>query len=219
MNRKLVLLATTIGVVTLALASGLLLAMSRAAPPGDGDDMALATPELGQIQPEPAITVRDLDEETVLYTIHEGTYESAIDSIERLQQIRDENGWSSSGDFGYFLYLNDPEPGREEDRLIEIRLPVEPAALAAADAIQSEASANGLGTTGVKQVWPARVASVPKRAGVSDPTPLWDDVYAYAESVGLDSSLGPIERFDGISGIPATCAYNELETELMVGIQ
>lgn len=152
----------------------------------------------------------------VLYTVHAGTPLTAIAAAEDLARVRDESGMHPLNDTGAFVYLDQPADGEQR---IEIQLPVEESAAAWKGRIQEFARASGLGTTDVRQLPQRTNARIRKPVGVTDPSPYWKTLYDAVKTNGQATTAGPTEVFSGISTIPATCAYDELQTSLTVSVQ
>ena len=62
-------------------------------------------------------------------------------------------------------------------------------------------------------------ARIKKPVGVTDPTPYWKALYTVVQDADQATTQGPTEVFSGVSKIPETCAYDELQTSLTVSVQ
>lgn len=155
-------------------------------------------------------------ERTVLYSVHKGSPASAVDTFHRLVALRESEGLEKANESGSFVYLN--SPANPKDQLIEVQLPVTQAAAARQGTLDAAARQQGLGTTDVKTIPPATVAAITKPAGASDPGPYYNRLYSFVSSQGLSSADAPAERFSEVEAIPAFCTYDELQTELSVGV-
>ena len=155
-------------------------------------------------------------ERTVLYSVHKGSPFSAVETFHKLVALRESEGFEKANESGIFVYLN--SPANPADQLIEVQIPVTKSAAARQGTLDDAARQQGLGTTDVKTIPPSTVAAITKPAGVSDPGPYYNRLYNFVSSRGLTSANPPAEQFDEVEAIPAVCTYDELETELSVGV-
>jgi hypothetical protein len=155
-------------------------------------------------------------ESTQLYTIHQGSPSTAVDTYHRLAALRDSEGLEKANESGTFVYLN--LPADSKNQLIEVRLPVTKSAEARQGTLDAAARSHGLGTTDVKTIPASFAATTSKPAGVSDPTPYYNQLYSYVAGKGLASTDAPAERFAAVAAIPSHCAYADLATELSVPV-
>jgi hypothetical protein len=153
----------------------------------------------------------------VIYTVHSGTPRTAIAAARDLARVRDESGLQPLNDTGAFVYLD--QPSANGVQLIEIQLPVEASGAVMRGRVQKAATATGLGTTDVRQLPERTNARIKKPVGVTDPTPYWKTLYTVVQDADQATTQGPTEVFSGVSQIPETCDYDELQTTLTVSVQ
>ncbi len=153
------------------------------------------------------ITTRQLESETVLYTIHRGSYEKLGKTIGSLYAQAVKSKIWPRGQL-YCVYLNNPEYVSSEHYLIEIRIPVD-----------KEAS-NLTGTLGemtdVKTLPALEVAVVIKPAGQADPDSIYVNLYKWILKEGYVVIESPCEKFlsDAMSG-----NYAQMKSEIMIPIK
>jgi hypothetical protein len=153
---------------------------------------------------------------TVLYSVHQGSPRSAVDTYHKLVALRDSQGFEKADNSGTFVYLN--QPVNPKDQLIEVRIPIANARALKRDRMHEAARALGLGTTDTKDVPESTVVAITKPAGVTDPGPYYQRLYSYIDARGFASTEAPAETFGDAEAIPAVCTYDELETELAVSV-
>jgi effector-binding domain-containing protein len=153
----------------------------------------------------------------VLYTVVRGSYSDAVRAFNNLVQMRDDLGLAPAGDWGVFVYLEQPTSA-DVDRLIEVQIPVQDDGSGTDGTAQTAASQYQLGTSGVKDRPARKLVRITKPVGVSDPAKLYDDLYAYAASKNLSVEGSPYEVFAAAETIPQTCSIDELQTDIYLPV-
>lgn len=155
--------------------------------------------------------------DTVLYTVVRGSYSDAVRAFHSLVQMRNDLGLAPAGDWGVFVYLEQPDSS-DAGRLIEVQIPVQDGGGSADGTAQTAASQYQLGTSGVKDRPARTLVKITKPVGVTDPTPLYNNLYAYANQRALTVNGSPYEVFDDAETIPQTCSADELQTDLYLPV-
>ncbi|MBN2182433.1 MAG: GyrI-like domain-containing protein [Sedimentisphaerales bacterium] len=116
------------------------------------------------------VTVRDIEPQAVLYTIHRGHYENIGSEINRLYEIADAKGISTTGPVSTG-YLNNPQLHAPEHWLVEIRIPV------CSDAIKLAGTLGWM--TDIKLLPPMKVAAAVKPEGQDNPETVIYSLYSW----------------------------------------
>lgn len=156
---------------------------------------------------KPAITIRKIQEQTVLYTIYRGSYDKIGPVIGELFATAGKKGIYPRGQM-YYVYLNNPNSTSAEHWLTEIRIPVGKNALK---------SAGTLGKfTDVKTLSATEVAVAVKPEGQADPGPIYDGLLTWIIEQGYIGTDSPREVFltNGMFG-----DYAQMKTEIMFPIK
>ena len=121
------------------------------------------------------ISVREIPQQTVLYTIYRGRYYKIGSAINQLYALAKEKGISTCG-LASTCLLNSPIIETRNHQLIEIQIPVEDIAIE---------QSGMLGTmTDIKRVPAMRVAVAIKPEGYDDPTSILMDMFTWIDKEG-----------------------------------
>jgi effector-binding domain-containing protein len=155
---------------------------------------------------KPACTVRDIEQQVVLYTIHRGGLDKIASVVMNLFNLAVEKGIYPDGPVT-FAYLNDFTRTSSEHWLIEIRLPVDKGALKLSGTLGK--------MTDVKTLAPVKMTVATKPEGMADPRPVYERLYTWMHKEGHMPTSGPQETFltNAESG-----DYSKMKTEIMVPI-
>ena len=155
---------------------------------------------------KPTCTVRDVEQQVVLYTIHRGGLDNIASVVMNLFTLATEKGVFPDGPIT-FVYLNDFTRTSSEHWLIEIRLPVDKSALKLSGALGK--------MTDVKALSPVKMVATIKPEGMADPRPVYERLYTWMAKKGHMPTSGPQETFltNAESG-----DYSRMKTEIMVPI-
>lgn len=156
---------------------------------------------------KPAITIRKMEPQVVLYTIYRGSYEKTGSAIGKLFALAGQNRIQPQGPI-YYVYLNNPNQVSSEHWLTEIRIPVGKDALKIAGTLGE--------MTDVKTLPAMEMAVAVKPQGLADPSPIYTALYTWATKQGYMVSGSPREVFltNAMSG-----NYAQMKTEIMLGVQ
>lgn len=156
---------------------------------------------------KPNITTRQLESQTVLYTIHRGSYEKMGKTIGSLYALGIKNKIWPRGQL-YCVYLNNPKNVSSEHYLIEIRIPVDKEALKLTGTLGE--------MTDIKTLPAMEVAVAIKSAGQADPGSIYGNLYKWIHKEGYAVSESPREKFlnDAKSG-----NYAQMKSEIMMPIK
>ncbi|UCG60152.1 MAG: GyrI-like domain-containing protein [Phycisphaerales bacterium] len=135
---------------------------------------------------EQTFSIREADEQVVLYTIHRGSYEMAGRAIGKLFALAGQKGMRPSGPL-CFVYLNDPKYVSSRHWLTEIRIPVAKEALKLGGTLGE--------MTDVKTVPAMKVAVAVKPEGQADPGPIYERLHAWIRRAGYVHIEDPREEF------------------------
>lgn len=130
----------------------------------------------GRDQNKAAITVRDLPQQTVLYTIYRGNYYEVSSAVNRLYALAQEKGISPRGPVTT-CRLTSPLLEENNHSLIEIQIPVEDVAL--------EHSGTLGDMTDVKVLPAMKVAIAVKPEGDNDPTEILAELFSWINQKGF----------------------------------
>ncbi len=156
---------------------------------------------------ESAFSIRKVEGQVVLYTIHRGSYDKAGSVIGKLFALAGQKGIRPQGGVT-FTYLNNPTRVSSEHWLTEIRIPVGEEALKLAGTLGE--------FTDVKTVPAAEVAVAIKPEGLADPGPLYVELTAWIFRQGYAHTDDPSEAFltSAMGG-----DYSQMKTEIMIPIE
>ena len=154
-----------------------------------------------------AVTVKERDSQTVLYTLYRGDYAQIGASIGKLFALAGPKGIRPAGNV-YLVYLNNPKLVSKEHWLTEIRVPV------GEDALKLAGSLGEM--TDVKKLQAVTVASIKKPIGVEDPSAIYKELFDWIQKNGYISIDGPMEEMKNQG--PAT-SYSQMESVIMVPVQ
>lgn len=153
-----------------------------------------------------ACSVRDVEEQVVLYTIHRGGFDNIGQVIGDLYARAGEKGIQPAESLS-FVYLNNFEHVSTEHWLIEIRMAVDKSALKHAGTLGK--------MTDVKKVKPMKVAVATKEEGVGDPGPIHMKLYSWIAKKQLIVGDRPCERF--LTNVTSG-DYSSMKSEIMVPV-
>ncbi len=135
---------------------------------------------------EPEVSIRKVEEQVVLYTLHRGSYEKSGIAIGKLFALAGEKGIQPAG-LLTLAYLNNPQRVSEKHLLTEIRIPV------AKEVLKHEGK---LGEFTDVKVMPATEAAVAvKPEGQADPGPIYEALMSWIYKHGYMSVDSPSETF------------------------
>ncbi|MHC4444507.1 MAG: hypothetical protein ACYTF1_24105 [Planctomycetota bacterium] len=155
---------------------------------------------------KPAVHIRKVDEQVVLYTIYRGSYHQMSRAIGELYALAGRKGIIPRGPMTY-AYLNNPKYVSSQHLLTEIRIPVGKEALK---------SAGTLGKmTDVKKLPARQVAVAVKPQGLADPSPIYAQLYAWTYQNGYMAIGGCCEKFLSHS---MQGNYAQMKSEIMVPV-
>ncbi len=154
-----------------------------------------------------AFSIRKVEEQVVLYTIHRGSYDKSANAIGKLFALAGQKGIRPQGGVT-FTYLNNPERVSKEHWLTEIRIPVGKEALKLAGTLGK--------FTDVKTLAATEAAVAVKPQGQADPGSLYADLAAWIFSQGYASIEGPSETFltNAMAG-----DYALMKTEITIPVE
>jgi effector-binding domain-containing protein len=156
---------------------------------------------------KPTFTIRKVEKQVVLYTIHRGGYDKVGPAISKLFALAGQKGIIPRGQVSY-VYLNNPQYISSEHWLTEIRIPVGEEALKLADTLGE--------ITDVKTLPAMEFAVTVKPEGQADPGPIYDNLYGWIVKQGYRAVDNACETFIG----NATGGnYSQMKSEIMVPIK
>jgi len=155
---------------------------------------------------KPACTIRQLEEQVVLYTIHRGGLDNIPSVVMNLFNLATEKGVYPGGPIT-FAYLNDFTRTSSEHWLIEIRLPVDKGALKLSGTLGE--------MTDVKTLSSVKMVATIKPEGMADPRPIYERLYAWMLKEHHMPTSGPQETFLTNA---ETGDYAQMKTEIKVPI-
>ena len=156
---------------------------------------------------EAAFTIRNLDEQIVLYAIYRGSYDKIGPAIGKLFALAGQKAIRPAGPVAH-AYLNNPKYVSSEHWLTEIRIPV------AKDALKHAGSLGQF--TDVKVLPPMQVAVATKPPGQADPAPIYQKLYRWIAAQGCVITDAPSEIFvtNAMTG-----DYAKMKTEILVPVE
>jgi effector-binding domain-containing protein len=156
---------------------------------------------------KPEITIRQLQPQTVLYTIYRGSYDKIGKAIGNLYALAGQKGIIPRGSVSC-VYLNNPEYVSSEHWLTEIRIPVDKNALKLAGTLGE--------MTDIKELRAMEVAVIIKQGVQVDYATLYEGLYNGIAQKGYRASDNAWESFlgTGFSG-----DYTQMKSEIMVPIK
>ena len=156
---------------------------------------------------EGAFTIRKVEEQVVLYTIHRGSYDKGGVTIGGLFALAGQKGITARGPVT-FVYLNNPQHVSSKHWLTEIRIPMDKEALKLAGTLGE--------MTDVKALPAMDVVVATKPEGQADPGPIYESLTAWVFKEGYVGTDGPWETF---LTNPTTGNYAQMKTEIMMPIE
>ena len=156
---------------------------------------------------EGGFTIRKVEEQVVLYTIHRGSYDKAGVAIGRLFALAAQKGITPRGPVA-FVYLNNPRHASSGHWLTEIRIPVSKEALKLAGTLGE--------MTDVKALPAMDVAVAVKPEGQADPGHIYDSLAAWVFKQGYTGTDSCWETFPANA---MTGDYARMKTEIMMPIE
>jgi effector-binding domain-containing protein len=160
-----------------------------------------------QAKEEPKITIRKLQQQTVLYTIYRGSYEKMGVAIGNLYALAGQKGVYPRGSM-CCVYLNNPQYVSSEHQLTEIRIPVGEEALKLAGTLGE--------MTEVKTVPAMDVAVAVKPEGVADSSTIYKNLGLWMYKKGYAATEGPMEIF--LTNSEAG-NYAQMKSEIMIPVE
>lgn len=157
-------------------------------------------------QSDTNVTVRQVPPRTVLYTVYRGPYDMIGGTINRLFELAGYKGLCPSGPVT-IGYLNDPTSVSPDHWLIEIRLPVDDAAIELAGMLGP--------MTDVKRLPAMKVAVAVKPQGEFDPGYAINNLQLWLERSGYVT----IDRLWQSVVTNRTGDYTQMETEFILPIE
>jgi effector-binding domain-containing protein len=154
-----------------------------------------------------AFTIREVEPQVVLYTIHRGSYEQAGKAIGKLYELAGRKGIPPCG-WAFFVYLNNPQNVSSEHWLTEIRIPV------AKDALRLTGTLGKM--TDVKELPAIKVAVAVKQIGQADPGYVYKNLGAWILKQNYIAVGSPCEKFLTNA---ATGNYADMKSEIMIPIR
>lgn len=153
------------------------------------------------------ITIRELEPQTVLYTIYRGEYKDVGETIGNLYGLAMKNQIWPKGSIS-FVYLNNPQYISGEHCLVEIRIPVGQEALKLTGTLGE--------MTDVKTVKAMEAAVMKKTPGQTDYSKIYNSLYLWIAKNGYIAVENACEMFG-----PHTKSmdYSLIESEITIPIQ
>ncbi len=153
------------------------------------------------------ISIREIEEEVVLYTIYRGGYDKIGPVIGKLYTLAGKNRISPRGSV-YYVYLNNPNQVSSQHWLTEVRIPVSKDVLKAAGTLGE--------MTDIKTLPATKVAVAVKPEGQADPSGIYNKLYAWIFKEGYITSGSAHEVFltNAMTG-----NYAQMKTEIFIPIQ
>jgi len=155
---------------------------------------------------KPAVTVRKIKPQVVLYTIYRGSHDGIGFAIGNLLSLAAENQLQPEGPI-YYVYLNNPEHVTSDHWLTEIRIPLDKKALKLAGTLGK--------MTDVKALPSMDMAVAVKPEGTGDPRPIYKALYTWVFKQGymVAGSWREVFLTNTMSG-----SYEQMKTEIMVTV-
>lgn len=160
-----------------------------------------------QTTDKPEITIRQLKPQTVLYTIHRGSYDKMGEAISNLFALAGKKGVYPRGSLSC-VYLNNPQYVSSEHWLTEIRIPVGEEVLKLAGTLGE--------MTDVKTLPAMEVAVVVKPTGQADPGAIYNYLYTWIAKQGYRAGDNACETF--LTNATAG-DYTQMKSEIMVPVK
>lgn len=152
------------------------------------------------------VTIRQVEPQTVLYTIYRGDYDKVGHAIGSLYALAVQKKIWPNGSL-YFAYLNNPKHVSSEHWLTEIRIPVKEEALKHTGTFGE--------MTDVKKLPAMTVAVAAKPAGQADSEPIYLRLDTWIFKHGYAGIGGPCEKFLANA---ATGDYAQMKSEIMIPV-
>ena len=156
---------------------------------------------------EPTVSMRETEEEVVLYTIHRGSYGETGQAIGDLYALAGNKGISLRGPACY-VYLNKTNQVSSQHWLTEIRIPV------SEDALEFAGTLGDM--TDIKKLPEMEVAVAVKPEGQVDPCFIYEHLYVRIIQQGYMPMGSPREVF--LTNFE-TDDYAMMKTEISIPIQ
>lgn len=166
----------------------------------------------------PSVSLKSQPGDTVLWAVHQGSYKTAPAVYHELRGIAESLGLEMTRDEGTWILLN--KTSIDQDRLIEVQIPVDASALRFNADIKIMAENYGLNIGGAKTVDTSRRAQVIKPAGAKmDDGYYWDVLYTELGRQGLNAVSSPIIVFSNVSQIEESCDADELSPAFALEVE
>lgn len=153
-----------------------------------------------------AITIRNVKEQVVLYTIYRGDYAKIGPAIGKLFGLMGQQRMVPQGRL-MMAYLNNPKRVSREHWLTEIRIPVAKNALEKAGTLGKY--------TDVKTLPAMDVAVAIKPVGMAEPAPIYTAIGSWIPQNGYMACDGPIETCFAQGPI---ADYSQAKSEIMIPV-
>jgi effector-binding domain-containing protein len=160
-----------------------------------------------QTTDKPEIKIRQLEPQTVLYTIYRGGYDKMSKAIGGLYALAGQRGIHPQGQMSC-VYLNNPGYISAEHCLTEIRIPVAKEALKYAGTLGE--------MTDIKELRAMEVAVIIKRGMQVDYAALYKGLYDGIAKKGYRASDDAWESF---LGEDSSGDYTQMRSEIMVPVE
>lgn len=159
------------------------------------------------VEKNSGVSIRKIEEEIVLYTIHRGSYNKIGLAIGELYALAGKKGISPRGSV-YYVYLNNPHQVSNEHWLTEVRIPVSKDALKAAGTLGK--------MTDIKKLPSTEAVVAVKPEGQADPSNTYDKLYAWIFKEGYMTVDSAREVFltNAMSG-----DYSQMKSEIIIPIR
>ncbi len=151
-----------------------------------------------------AITLRKVESQVALYTIHRGSYETTGAAVGKLFALAGQKGILPRGP-ALYVYLNNPNYVSKEHLLTEIRIPVSKEALSFAGTLGE--------MTDIKNLPATEFAVAIKPEGQADPAPIYEELCTWITEQGYLAIEGPAEKF--LTNAEAG-NYAQMKSEIMI---
>ena len=158
----------------------------------------------GQYPEHADVSIREIPQQTVLYTIYRGRHYKINSVINQLYTLAKEKGISISGPAST-CYLNSPVAESTNHHIIEIQIPVND------NAIEQAGSLGDM--TDIKVIPAMKVAVAAKPEGCCDPTSVLVDLFTWINKKGYVVK-GKMRQ----SYLNGKGNYNNLNTEFMIPV-
>ena len=170
--------------------------------------MVIAAAEIyaAQTEAKTEITIRELESQTVLYTIYRGQYQNIGQPIGNLYGLAMKNQIWPRGSLS-LVYLNNPQYVSGEHCLVEIRIPVDKDALKKAGTLGE--------MTDIKELKAMEVAAMTKSAGQMDHNAVYNKLYTWISQNGYMAADNACEIFENTMG---ATDYSQMKTEIMIPV-